>query len=345
MLFRKYIINVVIALNTIGLFGVSISNTPVCEVFTPKSLYGDKVFKISFVGDRSRASTCGGVAWFHDDNYLATVNFEGGFICTYKFNKSENQFVPLQIVHETQDAKLFSAENVTFSPDGKLLAVSMNHTKKINVYRVSTETHLIDPIPVVILQQKERNVHGIRFSHNNNYLASTTVRGSSPITIYKREEERVKLISQLENSFKLLKPKSLDFTHDDTYIAVVYAANVINIPNKTSGLVAIFKFDKNTGIIDPNPVSLYQDNDNFDGGEDINFSPDDSCIFISEHARDRIIVHEFDKIHGKIGKRITELKNPEARLSFPHGLNISSDGKYLAVAHYGDDKFSVYLVH
>jgi len=348
MSLKKYILNVVILLNTTLIFGFSLQKIPVCEVFTPKSLYGDKIFQTSFVGDRHRFSTCGGVAWFHDNNYLATVNFEGGFICTYRFDKSDNQFIPLQIIHHTEEAPLFSAENLSFSSDGTLLAVSMNHAKQVNVYRVSTQTHLIDPVPVAIVQPKDRNVHGVRFSRDNKYLACTAVRGANLVSVYKLEEKNqnleLKLVSHLPNRFLRSKPKSLDFSHDDAYVAVVYAANVIFTPNKTRGLIALYKFDKNTGIIAPEPTSVYRSKHGFDGGEDINFSPDDAYLIISEHAQDRIIVHEFDKIHGTIGKKISELKNPESRISFPHGINISSDGKYLAVAHYGDDKFSIYMI-
>jgi len=360
MLFYKYSISTVIIVFTVQiLLGLPINQTPLCEVFTPKALYGDKVFQTSFVGDRSRFSTCGGVAWFHDDNYLASVNFEGGFICTYKFNKSENQFIPLQTIHHTEEAPLFSAENLSFTSDGKLLAVSMNHSKQVNIYRVSPQTHLIDPEPVAIVRPKDRNVHGVRFSRDDRYLACTAVRGSNLVSIYKLEgykpeacdtqeiSRKLELtpVSTLENRFLTSKPKSLDFSHDDRYVAVVYAVNVVSTPNKARGLIAIYTFDKETGVIAPEPMSVYRSKQKFDGGEDINFSLDDSFVIISEHAQDRIIIHEFDKTRGIIGKKVSEIKNPEAQLSFPHGLNISSDGKYLAVANYGDDKFSLYSIH
>jgi len=351
MLYKKYIINgIIIILMTTELFGFLIHTTPMCEVFTPRSLH-ENIDQITFiVGNRKRVSTCSGVAWFHDNNYLATVNFEGGFICTYRFNKDNNQFIPLQIIHDSNDAKLVGADNIAVSDDGILLAVSINRSQQVNVYSINTETHLIDPVPAAIVKHKDPAVHGVRFSHDNNYVACTTIRGDNSVTIYKLEKDKenkkvsLALVSNLKNRFKILKPKSLDFTQDDNYVAIVYAANVTTVKNLVTGLVAIHKFDKNTGIIDEKSISIYRNNREFVGGEDINFSPDDSCIFISEHARDRILVHEFDKIHGKIGKRIAELKNPEARLSFPHGIKISSDGKYLAVANYGDDKCSIYGV-
>ena len=47
---------------------------------------------------------------------------------------------------------------------------------------------------------------------------------------------------------------------------------------------------------------------------------------------------------GQIGESRILLQNPEAQLSFPHGLSISPDGKYLAVTNYGDDTVKIYAL-
>lgn len=321
-----------------------IEKQPICEIYTPHTLYVGKKIQSFFAGNKQRFSTCSGVAWFHNDAYIATVNFQAGCICTYLFNEMDKQCIPMQVIQHSDKVKLVSGENLSFNNDGTLLAVSVNHTQQIIVYSVNKETHQIDPNPVAIKRHPEKCVHGIKFSRDGRYLACTTVRGESVITTYKvnRTKGKVELIkvADLANAFLPYKPKSLDFSKDDAYVAVVYAANVTAIPNEIGGLIAVYPFDKNKGVIGSQPTSVYI-NQEFKGGEDIKFNHDDSKLFISIQANDKIMVFDFDK--GQIGNQRHEM-NKENRLNFPHGIDISSDGKYLAVANYGDDKFAIYVI-
>ncbi|HZW61711.1 MAG TPA: beta-propeller fold lactonase family protein [Candidatus Babeliales bacterium] len=325
----------------------SINQEPLYEIFTPAEFYTDTNFQTCYVGERPRYSTCSSINWFHNDQYLATVNFEGGFICTYDFTQINDDPTPMQVIYGTNSAPLKGADHLSFSPDGTLLAVSINHARHINIYRVNTQNHLIDPEAIAVIKHSNPAVHGIRFTNKSNYLVCTTIRGTSVITTYNIGKKNRKIsfdaISNLKNDFLPLKPKSLDFTKDDQYVVVVYAANVTVQKNETGGLIATYKFDKSTGIIDQNPVSVYR-NEEFKGGEDIRLNKNDSAIFVSEHASDIIKIYSFNKNTGAIGKKITQLENPMSRLSFPHGLALSSNGKYLGVTNYGDDKFAIYSI-
>ena len=46
----------------------------------------------------------------------------------------------------------------------------------------------------------------------------------------------------------------------------------------------------------------------------------------------------------QIDKEYVTLSNPKAQISYPHGIALSSDNKFLAVSHYGDDKVTIYLL-
>ena len=65
---------------------------------------------------------------------------------------------------------------------------------------------------------------------------------------------------------------------------------------------------------------------------------------LSDQGHDTLIVYPFDPETGQIDPNYTLIQNPEAQLSFPHGLSISDDGNYLAVSNYGDDKFNLYQI-
>ncbi|MBI5273923.1 MAG: beta-propeller fold lactonase family protein [Chlamydiales bacterium] len=338
----------VFLLISVRLFSLSISRQPVCEMSTPNSLYSSNTFQSFYVGSQQRFSTCSGVAWAPDQEYLATVNFEAGAICLYKFNQKTSQCSLFQVVYGGKAATLYSGENLSFSPDGALLAVSVNHSRAINIYKVNSKTHHIDTNPTTVIISKNPNVHGVRFSNQTNYLALTTVRGDSAVALYKRKKRNNKtefdFISELKSEFAPLKAKSIDFTKDDNYAAVIYAVNVTKTPSSPDGLIAIYKFDRERGILGPEPTFIYHNPEEFNGGEDIRFYKDDSCIFVSDHVHHKIRVYAFDKENGTIGEKVFEIENPDARLSFPHGIGLSPDGKYIGVANYGNDNFSIYKI-
>jgi 6-phosphogluconolactonase (cycloisomerase 2 family) len=327
---------------------MTITPNPLCEVFTPRELYAGTPLARCASSKRSRFSTCGGIAWFHDNKYLAVANFEGGFISTYAFDAAHHQCTPLQVFYGSQDDTLKSAELLAFSPDGSMLAVGVNRTKKIIIYAADKKTHVINPDPLLTIPHGEDCVHGVRFSHDNNYLACSTVHGERVINFYALSRQtntvHAELTSTLKNAFLGLRPKSLDFTKDDRFVAVVYSEHSIKETSNAGGLIAIYAFDKTTGTISPPVVSIYKE-DLFNGGEDIAFSTDDSSFIVSEQATDKVTFIAFDKTTGQIGKKLGSIQNPEAKLHLPHGISLSSDGKYLAVTNYGDDKFSIYQIN
>jgi 6-phosphogluconolactonase (cycloisomerase 2 family) len=63
---------------------------------------------------------------------------------------------------------------------------------------------------------------------------------------------------------------------------------------------------------------------------------------VTDQAQEAAMVIAFDAKVGTIGERKVKVANPSAQLSFPHGNAVSPDGRYLAVANYGDDKVTLY---
>ncbi len=319
------------------LLAFAISSEPICEVVTPESVFPpERNCETCFVGEIARNSTCSGISWFHGDEYIATVHFEAGSLCTYQVNRAATQCILRQTI--LLDQELVSGDHLTMNSEGNWMAVTVNHRQQIHLFRVDRMTHRIDPEPAYSIRNKDPNVHGVRFSRNGQFLLTTAIRGRGRIAVYQLDSSMAP-ISYLHNKYHPLKPKSLDFSHDDEYLAVVYAANVTKVPIALDGLIAIYRFDK--GRIDPEPISTYIDED-FKGGEDIRFYPDDSALFVSDHGQNRILVYRFH--NGKIGGKIAQLENPTSRLSFPHGIAVSENGKFLAVTNYGHDNFAIYSI-
>ena len=132
-----------------------INTTPICSVYTPHSILKNKEhFPILFVGGKPRYSTCTGAVWFHE-HYLAVLNLYGQKINTYRFYAGDEHFEPLQEIDNAQGAQLTNPENLVVSRDGSLLATCLGGSDRgIRVYSIDTETHLIQPKPIVVIKTK-----------------------------------------------------------------------------------------------------------------------------------------------------------------------------------------------
>ncbi len=163
--------------------------------------------------------------------------------------------------------------------------------------------------------------------------------------IIKNEDEIYITLSQdMDTDLFPLHPKGIDFSENDRFVVVCHAINNSRAPNRLSGALAVYQFDRIKGKIDPKPVCVIGTSELLNVPEDVCFSPDGSSILVTNHGNDTVTAHAFDPMTGQIGESRILLQNPEAQLSFPHGLSISPDGKFLAVTNYGDDTVKIYTL-
>ncbi len=325
---------------------VAISEIPLVSVYTPNSILShSKDYNPLSINERKRYATCSGVAWFHDNKYLATVNLLGNAFATYEFEPTTNTIKPLQKF--TQD--LSYPVNLAFSHDGSLVAVTNSKNGNITIYEVDLQTHLINPTPISIIKyQEDTTVHGIRFSPNSKFLAYTTIDEPGYVRVFKmikksNGEIEVNATQDFKNIFIPLKPKGIDFTPDGKFIAICYSGNA-GSRSKTNSLLAIFPFDSEEGTINEYAVSVVDETSGLFIPEDIVFFPDSSHLIATNQDNDSVVLYKFNKSSGLIGKSSVLLNNPHSQLSFPHGIAISTDGHYLAVTNLGDDKFNIYRI-
>lgn len=321
--------------------GWSVTPAPVAVQYTPDSILSTPTAHTpTFVGRRRRLVACSGVAWFHDW-YIATVNLLGNA----RFDPSERTFTPVQALAGM--AGLAHPENLAFSPDGDLLAITnAEDGGSVNLYGVGRDTHLIDPTPVVTIKGAEGvNGHGVSFSPCGRFLAFTTVEDPGRLRLYRVGRDahgRVEAVSfqDAENRLAPLKPKGIDFAPDGRVAAVCYAPNAGPEQREPHGLLAIYPFSAATGL-DAEPLGEGSPR-RACAPDDVRFCPDGSHLLLTNQNLDTAEIVAVDRETGKLrGRRVT-LANPQARLSFPHGAAVSRDGAYLAIASYGDDKVTVY---
>lgn len=326
---------------------IIIDPIPIAIAYTPNSiLENPPPGEIRYAGNRPRYSTCTGTSWFSDNNYLATVNLITSSIQIYHFDETSHSLIFHQAFDNSHGLNLYRPENLSFSKNCRLLAIPNMGSGNINIYEVDSTTFITNcpERPSHIIRDKK--VHGAQFSHDGNYLVYVSLEDKGGIYVYKitRDNEgklRLILSQKMDNYFYPMKPKSIDFTCNDQYVVIAYSEQLSNRVGTSNAVLASYQFDSNKGKINPIQLSLIK---NLLSTETVIFYPDSSVIFAVDQVEDKITAHDFDIKTGKLGRSWIVLKNPESQLNLPHGLGISSDGRYLAVSHYGDDKVSVYII-
>lgn len=301
-----------------------------------------------FAGDRWRHSTCTSVAWFPDGNALIALNLGGESIHVYEFNKAAKDVSLKQVLTNKDGLRLALPEIASFSGDGALLGITNFPSGEITLYAVDPFRRLINPKPaLVIKKQGDQSLHGMRFSRSDYF--AVTVRDKNVVRIYRviRNPGSREITTVLSGSLHYpshLKPKGVDFTIDQRFIAVVFAPPTGSSKTGAQGLLTVHPFDEVTGKMDPTPVSSIDHTRGLSFSEDVRFFPDASAILVSNQASDTVSCYEFDGKTGQIGGDKEFLRNPESRLGIPHGIDISTDGKYVAVANYEGSQVCIYEV-
>jgi 6-phosphogluconolactonase (cycloisomerase 2 family) len=302
--------------------------------------------QLLFIGQRSRFSTCTGVAWFPGQPYLISAGLIHHTLQTFHYDSTSAALIPLEFFPLAFGTQILKPENLSFSPDGTLLAVANGAKGNVTIY--SVHSHTIDPIPIAVLQEPPKTkIHCVRFSPSGEVLACITFDDQPKISLFHVVREGITLSFSLFQTWPdlldPLKPKGISFSPDGRFIAICYSRRAVAYPNQnTRGAVEIYAFSSK-GM---DPVFLSRTETGLCVPEDIVFDPQEPYFFVSNQGNDTITVYAFDPQSGVIDEDPHFcLKNPEAQLSFPHGISISQDGGYLASSNYGDDKVTIYKIN
>jgi 6-phosphogluconolactonase (cycloisomerase 2 family) len=321
---------------------------PIAVHYTPNSLlYTPTDHKPRFIGKSPRLATCSGVAWFHGD-HIATVNLVGNALHIYRFDQRNGKFIPIQALVDLPS--LACPENLAFSADGSLLAITNSRDGAVNLYTVDKKTHLVTPEPITTIRcENDRNTHGVSFSPCSQFFAYTTVDWPGCVRLFQIPKDisnNIDMVSvqELPNNLGPLKAKGIDFSPNGRFVAMCHAPNAgMQKTGHRGGLLCIYKFSKERGI-NPVPVSSSDSYLELHNPDDVKYFHDGSHLVVTNQAADTAIIVSVDKETGKLGEQQMSLTHARSTLYFPHGCGFSCDGQYLAIASYGDDKISIYSV-
>jgi len=233
---------------------------------------------------------------------------------------------------EGPSAQLREPQHAVFSPDGQMLVVANWMNRSLNVY-LSQKNGFFEnnPSHSILLPKalQQSKPHGIAFSPSGQYLAVAC--GAS--TEFKNGLALFELIGYRLNPISILKhdqlpgiPKGICFSPDGKNLLVTFSNPSILI------------FHLNRGRIDPLPKQIIQGiHTRLSRPEDIKLDPGGNYCAVSNSDQNTVTFYSFDKDTNTITdpNPFWVLSNPEAQLTFPHGLAFSSDGSYLAVTQFG----------
>jgi len=233
---------------------------------------------------------------------------------------------------------------MAISPDETLLALTDALKPAIHFYTITSDHH-VSKRPILSLPQKGL-VHNVRFSPNGNHCACLCYDTHRALLIYAIDHTRtdnLKLRKTFcESNYSKLRLKAIYFTKNGHFAILAYALSIVDstrMPHESR--LVVRPFDQAQGTLGdvictvPGTFSI----------EDLCLSRDEMRLFATDQAHDQLLIYPFNPDTGTISPHYVAHSNPDAQLSFPHGLNITRDGNYLAVTSYGDDSCNIYALH
>jgi DNA-binding beta-propeller fold protein YncE len=295
------------------------------------------------VGGRARRATCSGVAWFRG-HHLAVVNLYGEHLRVYRFQPGDGAKAPrLDLLHERTRGMSYP-EDVAAAPNGRLLAVTHSMDKDVGVTLYAVDPVSLAPSVAGTLLRRGEYFHGLTFSPNSRHLAFTEIGPTGYVEVIRVNSFFRRRTCLLENRHAPLKPKSIAFSQDERFAVIGLSMNASEKAGDdvSSGMLSIHRFDAARGVIDAEPVAESRDLGVWPAGLDI-------CAFLppmpgqaygiltTNQAADMVTTFEFrpgDRRLAFVGVFLDGL-------AFPHGVDVSADGNFVAVTNYGDDTLRI----
>lgn len=299
------------------------------------------------VGGRKRIATCAGVAWI-GNQHLVTVNLYAQCLRIYQLTALQNKDgikYQLNLLYE-KAKEVDYPDAVMVSPDHAWIAVahSLSDNKGITLHRLSMDA--VEVSDAITRLTPQYTCHGLHFSPNSKYLAFTTLETPGQIEVYDIQANPFTRVCLHINNHEHLRPKDICFTPDSKYVAIIYS-EVVSIEyvdyQVTDRRLAIHTFNIITGQISAESIAVLQDSNFVVNSFELATSYPKIengryRFFITNQYADKIIEIVFDptdsslEIIGSFG----------GALSFPHGIDISPNGKLIAATNFGDDMLRIY---
>ncbi|CAB4932605.1 unannotated protein [freshwater metagenome] len=293
------------------------------DISIPVSEINRSHFKEPFlVGNRARFATATGVK-FVSDNQFVVASLLGQQLHLYEFDSKNRTGALVSTIDSHNGNILVSLDTIDFN--GKDLIIGADcEFSSISTYRVSNKSlEYLETIPVG--DSPTNFIHGAIFAtSDSNVVAACITAGNKGISFYNRLTK--KMIGHFSTGDWGVKDMAMLALDSDRFIAVCTKSNVgqdLKTEHAINLLVVqtskwLFRFKRfkviSEFLIPDESIETIQIRGEY--------------IFLACQSADSITVMRHE--NGNLYK-VDELQG----FSFPHGVDISPDGKWMAVANYG----------
>ncbi len=329
-------------------------STSYCEIDSkPFYIFKNNIVKYDpkiipfFVGSQKRLATTSGIAFTHNQKFLASVNLAAHAIDVFEFDSLNTKINFLYSLSSIDGLEVKNPEDLTFSKNNRYLFINSSCNGKIFAYQVNPENCSIDPCPIQIISlNKDSILHqlNILMINDQEYLAVAKAKYQSieffkiddPNNLFKYDHS---LQLQLNPSFAV---KGFDVSPNSKYLATCSTQFVTLSPcprKKIKSEIQIFKINSNH----PKSYSLIYSSKSFGSLEMLKFV-NDSEFAVTDQLNHQIRIYNFDNQSNTVNLVKIIEKEPGA-LSFPHGIDLSPDKKILVVTNYGFNTLNFFHIN
>ena len=298
-------------------------------------------FQARYVDGRPRLATCSSVAWFNG-YHLAVVNLFGGTLRVYRFHSGASS--RLQMLHEIE---VPHPESVAVSPNGRLMAIAHAGIGGGGLSLLPFDQRGRAPSAAQgeTIRQAAAGTqfHGVSFSRDSRHLAFTEIGVPGYVEVVRLEGAAPVTTCVVRNHRPDVTAKSVAFSPDGRFAALALAptSQARAQGGQPSGVLAVHRYDAGRGVIADAPtVELTVGGAELRNLETCAFVPSVggmARILATNQGEDMVSAFAFDPVSGMLRFEGVVAGN----LSFPHGVDVSADGRFVAITTYGDDSLHI----
>jgi 6-phosphogluconolactonase (cycloisomerase 2 family) len=180
----------------------------------------------------------------------------------------------------------------------------------------------------------------VSFSPDSRHLVFTEISEPGYVEVVRVAATTRERTCFIENRLAPLKPKSVAFSHDGRFAAIAMGLNGTRDRQAlaSGGMVTVHHYDAANGVLAAQAITELK-------GAGVALASVDMCTFlptisgepyrilVADQGADALLSFEFDAEQ----QTITSTDVFAAGLSFPHGVDVSANGRFVAMTNYEDD--------